>query len=646
MDLTPVDTDPPLQSKSDADLALYLATSNTSSSRVSPQSWHAADNGYEYGQNSLGLYDARDHLGYTWSEEEVDRYVVANHPLVDNETDFSDHSHTTDTGSRGSSNLYSDPSFVPHGNSGLRGERLWRNFSTYSPRGHETLLPPLELSSPDHRDLHLPESHLTMYLPSSTSGSPFLGSSGVNVLPHPHHSPHGSDLLLPTPHELFVDTHLSHSPLSSASSSLPPSSSEERYVSLEELSAPYIPVKDAAADAELRATSSSDDTPLKNSARKARLGNKKSTREGRGGARGGRRNGPTRLDSAPKAVSASTASHSKRRRPSLSSSSDTSIASQVSIPLHKRPKRKAASKAETTFTDSDSGNDSGEAYLPSRSPSPYASASDYTRSPSPAEYAAGRSKKRGAAKGTGVPKMGAAEALAQLAAEKSKLENGGSDGHDWQPYHVFEGRPRKNGTIPLPVPVPHLTKKSRGRKVPYVDARAARPVASEDDYNASASGSRGTPARRGRGGNRGASGGRSFVCAVPGCGKCFVRGEHLKRHVRSIHTHDKRESHYFTFQCSFSCVNIQPTRVPTTGVKSLSVDVITLDSMSVCTSWSLPEYLLMSHLVFGGSSRIEFVGLDFTFIQISSRNAICLYSFSFGNLRIVSIILSMCGFAS
>ncbi|KJA14618.1 hypothetical protein HYPSUDRAFT_150144 [Hypholoma sublateritium FD-334 SS-4] len=35
------------------------------------------------------------------------------------------------------------------------------------------------------------------------------------------------------------------------------------------------------------------------------------------------------------------------------------------------------------------------------------------------------------------------------------------------------------------------------------------------------------------------NGSRTYVCVVPGCGKCFVRGEHLKRHVRSIHTHDK-----------------------------------------------------------------------------------------------------------
>jgi uncharacterized Zn-finger protein len=35
---------------------------------------------------------------------------------------------------------------------------------------------------------------------------------------------------------------------------------------------------------------------------------------------------------------------------------------------------------------------------------------------------------------------------------------------------------------------------------------------------------------------------RVYVCKADGCGKCFHRGEHLKRHIRSIHTHEKRMS--------------------------------------------------------------------------------------------------------
>lgn len=64
-----------------------------------------------------------------------------------------------------------------------------------------------------------------------------------------------------------------------------------------------------------------------------------------------------------------------------------------------------------------------------------------------------------------------------------------------------------------PVPIPNLTKKSRGRRVP------TKPAA--------------IPAT---GVGKSA---RTFTCTVDGCGKCFNRGEHLKRHIRSIHTDEK-----------------------------------------------------------------------------------------------------------
>jgi hypothetical protein len=66
----------------------------------------------------------------------------------------------------------------------------------------------------------------------------------------------------------------------------------------------------------------------------------------------------------------------------------------------------------------------------------------------------------------------------------------------------------------LPTPIPNLTKKSRGRRVP-TQTSAGSADADQKDH-------------------------RLYVCTVTGCGKCFHRGEHLKRHIRSIHTHEKR----------------------------------------------------------------------------------------------------------
>ncbi|ESK92400.1 hypothetical protein Moror_4577 [Moniliophthora roreri MCA 2997] len=71
----------------------------------------------------------------------------------------------------------------------------------------------------------------------------------------------------------------------------------------------------------------------------------------------------------------------------------------------------------------------------------------------------------------------------------------------------------------LPTPVPNLTKKSRGRRVPVIVN-----MNGNQDSNA---------------------GKRAYVCSVEGCGKCFHRGEHLKRHIRSIHTYEK------PFKCTF-----------------------------------------------------------------------------------------------
>ncbi|CUA67426.1 hypothetical protein RSOLAG22IIIB_03070 [Rhizoctonia solani] len=65
----------------------------------------------------------------------------------------------------------------------------------------------------------------------------------------------------------------------------------------------------------------------------------------------------------------------------------------------------------------------------------------------------------------------------------------------------------------VPVPIPNLTKKSRGRRVP-----TKLITVPSTGVGKSA---------------------RTFTCTVDGCGKCFNRGEHLKRHIRSIHTDEK-----------------------------------------------------------------------------------------------------------
>ncbi|KAF7982527.1 hypothetical protein HWV62_28146 [Athelia sp. TMB] len=104
-------------------------------------------------------------------------------------------------------------------------------------------------------------------------------------------------------------------------------------------------------------------------------------------------------------------------------------------------------------------------------------------------------------------------------------------------YHPYqtEGARGRTGS---PVPVPHLTKKSRGRKVPVVPLALFAPSPSPSSPSATSKPRRGRARRE----QAGAVGERAFRCEVEGCGKCFIRGEHLKRHVRSIHTEDKRES--------------------------------------------------------------------------------------------------------
>ena len=87
---------------------------------------------------------------------------------------------------------------------------------------------------------------------------------------------------------------------------------------------------------------------------------------------------------------------------------------------------------------------------------------------------------------------------------------------------------------PIPIPVPNLTKKSRGRRVPT--------MSSLEDLRSASSGA--GKKRQGIGGKTA----RMYLCEVKGCGKCFARGEHLKRHVRSIHTYEKREVYFLCIE--------------------------------------------------------------------------------------------------
>ena len=95
-------------------------------------------------------------------------------------------------------------------------------------------------------------------------------------------------------------------------------------------------------------------------------------------------------------------------------------------------------------------------------------------------------------------------------------------------------RLRPPASLPIPVPVPNLTKKSRGRRVPT--------MSSIEDLRSASSGA----GKKRQGAPTGKTV-RMYLCEVDGCGKCFARGEHLKRHVRSIHTYEKRTFNFPPF---------------------------------------------------------------------------------------------------
>ena len=112
----------------------------------------------------------------------------------------------------------------------------------------------------------------------------------------------------------------------------------------------------------------------------------------------------------------------------------------------------------------------------------------------------------------------------------------------------------------IPIPVPNLTKKSRGRKVPTTTTiTTLDPLQSDSEYPPNSRRGRGRTRKSGPGLGPGKAPSstsrrdvnRTYRCQVEECGKCFVRGEHLKRHIRSIHTNEKRELSLSSFSFLF-----------------------------------------------------------------------------------------------
>ncbi|KAF5316590.1 hypothetical protein D9619_006615 [Psilocybe cf. subviscida] len=215
---------------------------------------------------------------------------------------------------------------------------------------------------------------------------------------------------------------------------------------------------------------------------------------------------------------------------------------------------------ESEEDDAGDGNDSDD-YCPSRSPSAEPSfpslPSELMNETGPPSSLAAKKKSR---RGKGKARGSAALALAVVTQFGARSREGSEALDDLDLLLTNrDGKPsvrkRKNHPIPLPVPVPNLNKKSRGRKVPFVDYSVSSPsvTGSQSSHESSKGGStspggdsQGSGGRTRRKTSRmqtsvgeEIAGSRTYVCVVAGCGKCFVRGEHLKRHVRSIHTYDK-----------------------------------------------------------------------------------------------------------
>jgi Zinc finger, C2H2 type len=132
--------------------------------------------------------------------------------------------------------------------------------------------------------------------------------------------------------------------------------------------------------------------------------------------------------------------------------------------------------------------------------------------------------------------------------------------------HELYSSPSGQGSSAIPAHTPVITKPARGRTVPvgspvapYVNGQS---TAGEDSRSLKRRSSKGalvldegsqavaisfapSSAQSGLGISTSMetskqTESRPHICGVPGCGKCFGRKEHLRRHMRSIHTESKR----------------------------------------------------------------------------------------------------------
>ena len=111
-------------------------------------------------------------------------------------------------------------------------------------------------------------------------------------------------------------------------------------------------------------------------------------------------------------------------------------------------------------------------------------------------------------------------------------------------------RAARTNRLGAPVPVPNLTKKSRGRRIPTAPVSMVQ---------------------------------RMYKCSVEGCNKCFSRREHLEHHVRSIHTNETREFlPHFTFLCGLMTLR-QWKSVLWKDAEGTLLGQITSDDICVCT---------------------------------------------------------------